>query len=80
MINEILSRENIFDFQKELGVRIKQLREAQNLSYLDFEGLARISVGDIKNLESGRSDNITLSTLLKVSDGLGIDITDLLRF
>ena len=62
---------------KEIGQRIKRQRENKNLSQEELAikiGLTRTS---ITNLEAGRQ-NISLKTLLNISDALNIDARNFL--
>jgi transcriptional regulator with XRE-family HTH domain len=52
---------------------IKDARKAQQLSQMDLRDLSGVSASVIYKLETGRSD-VTLSSLLAVSDALGIEL------
>lgn len=60
----------------DVGVRLKQLREAKNLSLRKLAKLANISHSFIADIESGRS-NPSLDTLKSLAKALNVSIVDL---
>ena len=56
-----------------LAKMIKEARKAQHLSQMDLRDLSGVGASVIYKLETGRSD-VTLSSLLAVSDALGIEL------
>lgn len=61
-----------------LGDRIRMLRKARSLSQEALGHMADLHRTQIGYLEQARSDP-QLSTLVKVSRGLGVEVADLLR-
>ena len=60
--------------------RLKEQREKLHMDQLalsEKSGIGRIT---ISRLESGAQSDVTVGTLLKLSDALGCDISDLLDF
>lgn len=58
----------------ELGEFINRRRETLSVTQRRLAELAGVSVHTLSNLETG-SGNVTLETLLKVSDVLGLKVT-----
>ena len=63
-------------FVKSLGHCIKNLRTKQGMTQLDLAIKSEIDVRQIQRLERGHT-SATLKTLLKITSGLSIDITEL---
>jgi transcriptional regulator with XRE-family HTH domain len=66
------------DERPDLGKRLKELRQSRNLSLNDLArqtGLSRSALYKVEN--NGMS--LTYQKLLRLSDGLGVDITQLFR-
>ena len=63
----------------KLGHKIKYLRCKNKLSQLDLSLSTCLTTRTISRLECGQIDP-KYSTLLKISDALGINLTDLLSF
>ena len=61
----------------EIGNRIRLKREEKNLSQQDLAALCNFEKANMSRLEAGRT-NPTISTLFKISQALGIKLTDLL--
>lgn len=59
-----------------LAQKIKELREARGLTLRELEALANIENSNIARLESG-AVNPRFTTLYKLSQGLGIKLTEL---
>lgn len=57
------------EWEQRLGERLRALRLAADLAQSDVAERAGISVGSVKNLESGRGSSV--STLVKVLRALG---------
>lgn len=64
-------------FQK-LGAKIKQLREEKEIDQKSFAFDCEIGRTQLYMIEKGRT-NPRLLTLMKIADGLGISISELLR-
>lgn len=59
-------------FLREVGKRIRDLREAQKLTLEDMDFHTGIDASDFNKIEQGKT-NITLKTLLRVSRGLKVE-------
>ncbi len=66
-------------FLKKLGNRIYEIRRQKDLSQEQLALLADISVAQIGRIERGKI-NCTICTLLTVTKGLGIPLSQLLDF
>lgn len=64
---------------QNVGKRIKELRAEKNLSQQDLAAKCNFEKSNMSRLEAGRV-NVTLSTLQKVADALGVKIIELFRF
>ncbi len=62
---------------RHLGQRVRFLRKRQNLTQMDLSEKA--GVADVGDVERG-SANVTVSSLLKISKALGVQIRDLFDF
>jgi transcriptional regulator with XRE-family HTH domain len=62
------------EFQKKLGERIKALREKKGVSQQELASLCDFEKSNMSRIEAGRT-NPTVSTLLKISYALNINIT-----
>jgi transcriptional regulator with XRE-family HTH domain len=60
-----------------IGLRIAELREARGLKQQDLASLARVTVQWLSRVENGK-ENLTLATLVKLSDALEVEVVDLL--
>lgn len=56
---------------KALGMRVRQLRHARGLSLYQASEAMNLELRHLQRLESGIL-NVTLATLLRVADGLGV--------
>ncbi len=63
-------------FLKKLGDRIVALRKERNLSQSDLASLMDSEKPHIRKLEKGKR-NATVSTLLKLSNALGVSVSEL---
>lgn len=63
-----------------IGALVKQKREAKNLTQTGLANATgrRIAQSKIAMLESGEQENLRISTLLALADGLGCAAVDLL--
>lgn len=64
---------------QNVGKRIKELRAEKNMSQQDLAAKCNFEKSNMSRLEAGRV-NVTLSTLQKVADALGVKIIELFRF
>jgi len=66
-------------FIKDIGKRIRELRKKQDMTQLDLAIKSGIDERQVQRLERGHT-SATLKTLLKVSIGLSVNITELFDF
>ena len=63
---------------KALGIRIRKIREANNLIQLDLEVKTGISRSDISKIENGLK-NIEFITIVKIAEALDVNVFDLFK-
>jgi transcriptional regulator with XRE-family HTH domain len=63
---------------KNLGARIKKLREEKNLIQLDIEIRTGISRADVSKIENGLK-NIEFLTIVKFAEALDVEVFDLFK-
>jgi transcriptional regulator with XRE-family HTH domain len=68
------------DTAKRLLARIRELREAHGLTQESFAERAGLTYKHYQQVESGRKFDIRISTLIKMADGLGLKLRDLVDF
>jgi transcriptional regulator with XRE-family HTH domain len=66
------------ELQKKIGDRIRDLRSKRGLSQEAFADLCEIHRGHMGQIERGEKD-VTISTLVKVSKGLEMTVSALLK-
>ena len=71
--------DDLNSFKERLGIRIEKLRITRGFKVREFALIACMEHHQLINIEKGRVD-MRLSTLLKISKGLSIDINQLLTF
>jgi len=69
----------VLDFRKQLGKRIKQIRENANLSREEVAFACEFSGSYMGMIERAEND-FKISKLYKISKALGVDIKDLFDF
>lgn len=62
--------------QRHLGLRVKELRVAKGLTQEAFAARVDMLTPNYARIEQGRQ-NLTLDTLVRVADALGVDVRDL---
>lgn len=72
-------KDELINHKEKLGKRIAQFREEKEYGVRQFALLCDIEHHQLINIEKGRVDP-RYSTLLKISKGLGIHVSDLLNF
>ena len=68
------------DTSKRLLARIRVLREARGLTQESFAERAGLTYKHYQQVEAGRKPNVRLSTLVKMAEGLGLKLTELVDF
>lgn len=61
-----------------IGARVRQIRHRLGMTVEDLARSAELSVGIVSQLERGQG-NPSLSTLLRLADGVGVHLSELLR-
>jgi transcriptional regulator with XRE-family HTH domain len=74
-----LSDREVQEFISLVGQKIKALRNNRNLTQDQLWDTSGIPQGTISRLERGLSEDIMLSTLLRLSDGLGVEVEELVK-
>lgn len=69
---------NLQNFQTHFAVRIRSLRESRGLRQEDLENFG-LAWKTVQKLEYGQTDP-KISTLLKLCQAFGIELTELLSF
>ena len=64
--------------KKSFGLRCRQLRERTGLSQEKFALLIDMDRSYYASIETG-TRNVTLVNMAKIADGLGVDLSELLR-
>ena len=67
------------DFQKELGKRLKQIRQEKQITQEALALESSISRSHIAMIEAGKRD-ITVSALFKISRALNVTLTEIFSF
>ena len=62
----------------KIGMKIKELREEQNISQQDLAAACDFEKSNMSRIEAGRT-NLTIGTLLKIGQNLGVKLTDLVN-
>lgn len=65
-------------YMAELGQRIKRLREQRDLTQLSLAQVSAVAADMISRLENGHYQSPGLRTLLRLADGLGVPVNELL--
>ena len=61
-------------------IKIKEVRESKGILQKDLCELADVSKPKLVSLESGKHDNPTVQTLLRIAKALGVRVTDIVDF
>ncbi|MEU0332248.1 helix-turn-helix transcriptional regulator [Streptomyces sp. NPDC006193] len=64
--------------RRQVGVRIRAVREEHNLSQLDVCGRSGIDVATYSRIEQGHSSP-KLDTLIRIADAIGVQLVDLVQ-
>lgn len=62
----------------KIGLKIRELREAKNLSLQNLSDLCDFEKPNLIRIEKGRT-NPTIGTLLKISRALEVDLVDIIN-
>ena len=61
---------------RRLGLRIRQLRQARELTLEAASAKASLDITHLQKIEAGKL-NVTMVTLVRLAEGLGIQMADL---
>ncbi len=65
-------------YMVELGQRLKRLREQRDLTQLALAQISAVAADMISRLENGHYQSPGLRTLVRLADGLGLTVSELL--
>lgn len=65
------------EYLKRVGKRIKELRLSKKISQVELGYMCGFDKSNMNRIESG-SNNLTLKTLLKISESLNVSIHEIL--
>ena len=64
------------EYRREIGLRVRQIREAQGLSLRKLALMVGMDYKYLFSIEHGEA-NATIDVLAKIADGLNIELRDL---
>lgn len=64
--------------RREVGERIRRVREHRNLTQHDVCGRSGIDLASYSRIEQGHSSP-KLDTLIRIADAMGVDLADFVR-
>ncbi|MFE9935829.1 helix-turn-helix domain-containing protein [Streptomyces hirsutus] len=64
--------------RRQVGERIRRVREHHNLSQQDVCGRSGIDVASYSRIEQGHASPL-LDTLIRIADAIGVDLAELVR-
>ena len=67
------------DFLIKLGRRIVEIRKEKGIKQVDLAFESELDDGSLRRIEDGRT-NPTVKTLIKIANGLGVEVKDLFDF
>ena len=63
-----------------MNIKIREIREAKGTLQKDLCEMADVSKPKLIGLETGRFDNPTVQTLIRIAGALGVKVTDIVDF
>lgn len=66
------------DIGLQIAKRVRELREAREMTQSELADEMKTSQSTVSKIESGRDSNLTIETLGKLSDALGVELRVLL--
>ena len=69
---------NTAAIRRNLGLRIRDLREGQGLSQYKFSAMVGLERTYLIDVEKGRR-NVAIDNLIKISQGLGVELSYLFK-
>ena len=70
--------ERVLARRRQVGDRIRRLREHLNLTQTDVCGRSGIDIATYSRIEQGHSSPL-LNTLIRIADAMGVDLAELVR-
>ena len=70
--------ERVLTRRREVGDKIRRLREHHNLTQVDVCGRAGIDIASYSRIEQGHASPL-LDTLIRIADAMGVELADLVR-
>ncbi|MEU2780509.1 helix-turn-helix transcriptional regulator [Streptomyces sp. NPDC007110] len=64
--------------RRQVGDRIRRVREERNLTQLEVCGRSGIDVATYSRIEQGHSSPL-LDTLIRIADAIGVELEELVR-
>lgn len=77
--SELYQNRTYKEFQKAIADNLRRVREARELTQEEASHLCRMAVRQYQSTEAGRT-NLSLLTLARLVEGLGISAAELLSF
>lgn len=68
--------ETAADLQRNIGLRVAELREAQKATIAEFASRVGVSERYVQHVEAGAA-NLTIESLVKFATALGVRVADL---
>lgn len=78
IIDKDIEKEEEEKLRKNLGIRVAYIRGRKKISQFKLSLLTGLSKQYISDLEHGRR-NASISSIYKISKGLGVDLSDLFK-
>ena len=74
-----ITSKKILGYQKKFGIQLKKIRQHKGMSQLDLASYCNMEKTSISRIENGRT-NITLKTMVLLSESLGVNLVDFFDF
>jgi transcriptional regulator with XRE-family HTH domain len=75
----IMADKKIEKIKIEFGLKVKELRQTQNLTQLDLAAKVGIDIRSLRRIENGESE-ASLSTIYFIANALNVSTSDLFDF
>ncbi len=62
-----------------MRIKLRKIRQGQNMSYRELSKLSGVSLSQIEKIESGYASNPTIKTMWKLAKALRVKIDDLIE-
>ena len=67
------------DISEAVTIRLKELLDERGLSVYKLERMSAVSHDTLKSIMKGKTKGVNLKTLIALSDGLGITVSEFLN-